>query len=88
MTKNRLSNLTDHLFMQIERLANEELTPEQIDAEVKRGGAIVGAADMILRHASLQVQAAKVISDHGNGPTPYLSKFSAPAGQLIEARKQ
>jgi hypothetical protein len=88
MTKNRLSDLNDHLFAQIERLSDENMTPEQIDAEAKRGAAIVGAADMILRQASLQVQAAKVMSDHGNDPTPYLPKLENRAVAAIEGRKQ
>jgi hypothetical protein len=37
--KNKLSDLNDHLFAQIERLANEEFTPEKIEIEVKRGNA-------------------------------------------------
>ncbi len=88
MTKNRLSDLNDHLFAQIERLSDETLTPEQVEIEAKRGAAIVGAADLILRHAYLQVQAAKVMSDHGNDPTAYLSKLNNGGGQLIEISKQ
>lgn len=67
--KNRLSDLNDHLFAQIERLADENLTPAQIDAEAKRGQAIVAAADQIIRNASLHLQAAKILSDHGIDPT-------------------
>lgn len=88
MTKNRLPDLNDHLFAQIERLSDEGLTADQIDTEVKRGGAIVAAADQILRHAALQVQAAKIVSDHGNDPAPLLPSFARPVAALIEGKKQ
>jgi hypothetical protein len=70
--KNKLSDLNDHLFAQLERLSEEGLTPEQIDAEAKRGAAIIGVADQIIRNAGLKVQAAKIMSDHGLDPSPYL----------------
>lgn len=79
MTKNRLSDLNDHLFAQIERLSDEDLTAEQIDSETKRGSAIVAVADQILRHASLQIQAAKIISDHGSDPAKYLMQIEGKA---------
>jgi hypothetical protein len=88
MTKNRLSDLNDHLFAQLERLSDEDLTPEQIDTEVKRGAAIVGVADQILRHASLQVQAAKIMSDHGNDPTNHLPALGPRATRTVEGTKQ
>lgn len=78
MTKNKLSDLNDHLFAQLERLADEELTPEQIDAEAKRGQTIVAVADQIIRNAGLALQAAKLVSDHGNDPAPYLPILAAP----------
>ena len=70
--KNKLSDLNDHLFAQIERLSDEALTPEQIEAEAKRGAAIVGVADVIIRNASLKIQAAKILSDHGLDPSAHL----------------
>lgn len=90
--KNKLADLNDHLFAQIERLSDEDLTPEKLDAEVKRGGAIVAVADQILRHASLQVQAAKILSDHGIDPSkqlPGLGTQREPAApRLIEGGKK
>ena len=38
--KNKLSDLNNHLFAQMERLAAGDLTAEQLDAEVKRTDAI------------------------------------------------
>jgi hypothetical protein len=72
MTKNKLADLNDHLFAQLERLADEELTPEQIDQESKRGAAIIGIADQIIKNAGLQIQAAKLLSEHGYDPSPHL----------------
>lgn len=70
--KNKLSDLNDHLFAQLERLSEEGLTPERIDAEAKRGAAIVGVADQIIRAANLKIQAAKILSDHGLDPSSHL----------------
>jgi hypothetical protein len=79
--KNSLADLNNHLFAQIERLGDEDLTPENIDHEAKRSEAMVSVADQIIRNAALQIQAAKIAFDGGADPVPYLP---APA---IEAKK-
>lgn len=73
--KNKLSDLNDHLFAQLERLSDENLTPEQIDQETKRGGAIVAVADQIVRNAGIQLAVAKLVSDHGGDPAPHLPQI-------------
>lgn len=73
--KNKLSDLNNHLFAQLERLGDEDLTTEQIDQEAKRGEAIVGVADKIIRNAALQIEAAKLVSEYGSDPTPYLPEI-------------
>jgi hypothetical protein len=70
--KNKLGDLNNHLFAQIERLSAEDLTPEQIQHEARRGEAIVGLADQIIRNATLQIAAAKLVADHGAKVQPYL----------------
>lgn len=75
--KNRLSDLNDHLFAQIERLSDEDLTPEQIDREAKRGAVIVAVADKIIRNADLSVKAARLIAEHGHKVTPHLPLLKA-----------
>lgn len=87
--KNKLSDLNDHLFAQLERLGEEGISAEKIEQEVKRGHAIVAVADQILRHASLQVQAAKIISDHGFDPSAHLPALgTAKATRMIEGTRQ
>ena len=58
--KNKLSDLNDHLFMQLERLGDEDLTPEQIEQEAKRADAMVEVADRIVGNAALQLKAASM----------------------------
>jgi len=77
--KNKLSDLNNHLFAQLERLSDEAMTAEQIDVEAKRGEAIVAVADQIIRNASLQIQAAKLVSEYGSNPEPYLPQIEGKA---------
>lgn len=76
--KNKLSDLNNHLFAQLERLSGEDLTPEQIEQEAKRADAIVSVADQITRNADLQLKAAKLFADHGQGILPMLPQIGGP----------
>lgn len=85
--KNKLSDLNDHLFMQLERLNDDSLTHEQIDKEQKRGEAMVAVADQIVRNAALQMAAAKLAWDAGHDPGPYLPQVGGEKRQpAIEAK--
>lgn len=65
MMKNKLADLNDHLFAQLERLSDEGLDKEAIETEVRRGEAIVGIADKIIQNAALQLKGAALIAEHG-----------------------
>lgn len=84
--KNRLSDLNNHLFAQLERLSEEDLTPEQIGHEAKRSEAMVGVADQIIRNAALQLQAAKIAFDGGHDPVPYLPSPAIEAKNGIKVQ--
>lgn len=64
--KNRLVDLNNHLFAQIERLGEEDMSAEKIDAEVKRTDAIVAVSEQIILNADLCLKAAKLVADHGD----------------------
>jgi ribosomal protein L17 len=70
--KNKLSDLNNHLFAQLERLGDESLTPEQIETEAKRADAISQVADHIIHNANLQLKACKLLADHGDRFKPML----------------
>lgn len=90
-TKNKLSDLNDTLFAQLERLSVAGLSADQIDSELKRGKAIVAVADQIVKNAALQVQVAKLVSDKGN-IRPLMPAAAGlpepPQPRLVEAAKK
>ena len=63
--KNKLVDLNNHLFAQLERLGEEGLSAEQLEQEVKRTDAMVAVSTQILRNADLSVQAAKLVAEYG-----------------------
>jgi len=67
-----LAELNRHLFAALDRLDVESLTPEQIEAEVARAGAIVDVADRITENAKVQLQAARLFGEHGPQIVPHL----------------
>jgi hypothetical protein len=76
--KNKLADLNDHLFAQLERLSEEGLSPERIEQEAKRGEAIVALADQIIRNADLTFKAATFVANHGDRFRPALSALIGP----------
>jgi hypothetical protein len=71
MAKNKLSDLNDHLFMALERLNDEELSKEQIEAEAKRAEAIIGISSQIISNAKITIDAMRLVSN-GNIDTSEL----------------
>lgn len=62
--KNRLENLNDHLFEQLERLNDETLTGEELDEEIKRSRAISSIAGNIINNANVMLNARKHIDEY------------------------
>jgi hypothetical protein len=71
--KNKLSDLNDHLFAQMERLSEEDLTSDQLELESKRAASMVSVADQIISNATLTYNAAKFAAEHGDRFRPALS---------------
>lgn len=63
MPRNKLIDLNNHLFEQLERLNDEELIDEALDKEIKRSKAVVSISKTIISNASLVLEAKKYIND-------------------------
>lgn len=80
--KNKLGDLNNHLFAALERLGDEDLKPDEIDAEVKRSAAIVQVADAIISNADTQLKAAKLWAEHGGAVLPMLPRIGGAATEI------
>lgn len=76
--KNRITDLNDHLFAQMERLAEEGLSGDKLEAEVQRTEAMVKIADMIVDNARVGIQAANLVANHGDRFRRDLPMLAAP----------
>ena len=76
---NSLSDLNNHLFAQLDRMTADDMSVEQIEQEAKRADAIVSLADQITRNADLQLKAAKLFAEHGQGVLPMLPQIGSAA---------
>lgn len=63
MTRNKISDLNNHLFAQLERLEDESLDNEQIKIETERAKAISQVAEQIIKSAKLTFDVVKMISN-------------------------
>jgi hypothetical protein len=61
--KNKLIDLNNHLFAQIERLADEETKGDKLTEEIERSKAIGFTAQKIIDNARLALDAQKALSD-------------------------
>lgn len=64
--KNKLIDLNDHLFSQIERLGDEDLSAEELQKEIARAKAISMVSSQIVGNSALALSAAKFKKEHGS----------------------
>lgn len=69
--KNRLSDLNNHLFEQLERLNDEEVKGEALTTEISRASAMVSISETIIANAGMVLKAHKAMADRvTDGPLP------------------
>lgn len=84
--KNRLTDLNDILFAQLERLTDETLNPEVIQSEIARTQSVVQVADRIVENARLQLAAVKLVVENGADVRKQLpNMLGLPSGERVGA---
>lgn len=62
--KNKLVDLNNHLFEQLERLNDDELTDTELEKEIKRSKAMAGIASNIVANAQLALDSQKFANEY------------------------
>lgn len=65
--KNTLLDLNNHLFEQLERLNDEDLTDEQLDHELKRADGMTRIAAQIIQNGELAYKTMVHMDEYGYG---------------------
>lgn len=68
--KNTLLDLNDHLFEQMERLNDDDLTDEELEKEIKRADAMKDIAKQIIDNANVVLKATELNAEYGRGEAP------------------
>jgi|CXWL01.1.fsa_nt_gi hypothetical protein len=87
--KNKLSDLNDHLFAQLERLNDEELTAEAIAKEVTRTDALVKVSEQIISNANMVLRGAALVAEYGGKDAfQHLLPMMGGSTKVIEGPKK
>lgn len=87
--KNKLSDLNDHLFMQLERLGQDDLTADDIAKEMTRTDALVKVSEQIISNANLALRGAALVAEYsGKGEFEHLLPMMGRPTMLIERSKK
>ena len=65
--KNKITDLNDHLFAELERLGDEALEGETLEDEINRAKALSQVADRIIDNARLVLEATELKFEYGVG---------------------
>lgn len=63
--KNTLQDLNNHLFEQLERLNDEDLTAEQLDQELRRADGMAKIATQIIENGELAFKTMVHMDEYG-----------------------
>lgn len=65
--KNKLSDLNNHLFAQLERLGDEDITGDKLAEEINRAKAVTEVAQQIIANGTLVLRAKIAVENSRDG---------------------
>lgn len=62
---NKLLDLNNYLFEQLERLNDDDMSDEQVEKEIKKANAVTNVARAIIDNAEVELKAMQFFDDRG-----------------------
>lgn len=78
--RNKVVDLNNHLFEQLERLNDDELSAEDLEKEVHRTESMVQISKVIIENERIQLEVAQLMAEYGR------TEF-VPENLMIEDKK-
>ena len=75
MPRNTLGDLNNHLFAQLERLNDEEITGEKLEDEIIRSKAVIGVSKQIIANANVVLKAKSIELEYGKNKEKEMPKM-------------
>lgn len=81
-TRNKLTDLNNLLFESLERLNDDSIQGDNLQAEIDRSKAIIGVSSQIIENANLHLRAASMAHEMG-----YTVKFPSLLGLSADSKQ-
>ena len=75
MPRNTLGDLNNHLFAQLERLNDEDITGEKLEDEIIRSKAVIGVSKQIIANANVVLKAKSIELEYGKNNEKEMPKM-------------
>lgn len=82
--KNKLSDLNNYLFEQLERINDDTLTPEQLEQELKKTDSIVKVSEKIIETGELAFKTMQHMDSYGYNGTRHVPAMLDVSGEWKE----
>lgn len=80
--KNKISDLRNHMFAALERLGDENMTPEQLAMEVSRSKSISDLGKVIVESAKTELLHAKLVGKKDNLDNQFMDEDITEAKEI------
>ena len=86
--QNKLVDLNNHLFSQLERLGDEDLKGEALEEEIERARAVTTVSQQIISNAALVLKSLQVQDDYLRSSTKLPDLFLLPESTESKVTKE
>lgn len=86
--KNKLTDLNDYLFEQLERINDDSISPEELDREIKKAQSITSIAETIIKNGELRYKAVAKALEYGAMDKTQMTFLLGVNDKAVQGEKQ